>query len=82
MQQDEWLAPLIAKYEEAKAARIDYENRLIPISHGHLAERPDAILATPETLAEFERLRESTITPEEDKFLPDFGIDPWTEDVF
>jgi len=31
---------------------------------------------------EFERLRESTITPEEDKFLPDFGIDPWTEDVF
>jgi hypothetical protein len=30
---------------------------------------------------EFERLRESTIIPEEDKVLPDFGIDPWTEEV-
>jgi hypothetical protein len=30
---------------------------------------------------EFERLREQTITPEEDKILPDFGTDPWTEEA-
>jgi len=30
---------------------------------------------------EFERLREHTPTPEEDKILPDFGTDPWTEEA-
>ncbi len=30
---------------------------------------------------EFERLRESTTTPEEEKILPDFGTDPWTEEA-
>ena len=30
---------------------------------------------------EFERLREHPTTPDEDKFLPDFGSDPWTEEA-
>jgi hypothetical protein len=30
---------------------------------------------------EFERLREQINTPEEDKILPDFGTDPWTEEA-
>jgi hypothetical protein len=33
------------------------------------------------TRLEFERLREQTETPEEEKLLPDFGIDPWTEEA-
>ena len=30
---------------------------------------------------EFERLREQTTTPEEEKILPEFGADPWTEEA-
>jgi hypothetical protein len=30
---------------------------------------------------EFERLREHAAPPEEEKILPDFGIDPWTEEA-
>ena len=30
---------------------------------------------------EFERLREHPASAEEDKILPDFGIDPWTEEA-
>jgi len=30
---------------------------------------------------EFERLREQTTTPEEEKILPEFGEDPWTEEA-
>jgi hypothetical protein len=58
MMDDDWLAPLIAKYEESRAARIDYEDRLIPITDGRFSDRPDLILTTPETLAEFDRLRD------------------------
>ena len=38
---------------------------------------PDSI----QSQLEFERLREQTTTPEEDKILPDFGTDPWTEEA-
>ena len=58
MADDGWLAPLIAKYEQARAARIEYEDRLIPIANGRFTDRPDLILTTPETLAEFDRLRD------------------------
>jgi len=34
------------------------------------------------TRLEFERLRQETTTPEEEKILPDFGVDPWTEEAF
>jgi hypothetical protein len=30
---------------------------------------------------EFERLREHPAAPDEDRFLPDFGTDPWTEEA-
>jgi hypothetical protein len=33
------------------------------------------------TRLEFERLRQQTETPEEEKILPDFGADPWTEEA-
>jgi hypothetical protein len=33
------------------------------------------------TRLEFERLRQQTETPEEEKILPDFGVDPWTEEA-
>jgi hypothetical protein len=57
MTDDDWLAPQIARYEQARAARIDYEDRLIPIENGRFSDRPDLILAIPESLAEFDRLR-------------------------
>jgi hypothetical protein len=34
-----------------------------------------------QTQREFERLREHSGTPEEEKILPDFGTDPWTEEA-
>jgi hypothetical protein len=33
------------------------------------------------TRLEFERLRQQTETPEEEKTLPDFGVDRWTEEA-
>ena len=58
VQDDDWLAPLIETYEKARAARIDYEDRLIAVSHGRFSDRPDLIVPTPESLAEFDRLRD------------------------
>ena len=40
-----------------------------------------AIPGSDQTQLEFERLRERTTTPEEDKILPDFGTDSWTEEA-
>jgi hypothetical protein len=33
------------------------------------------------TKLEFERLRERPTTSDEEKILPDFGADPWTEEA-